>query len=334
MEIYWSKIHNRKSLIPLWELRRKYYGIKPDDRRCYFFTTKIINNQEQTEERTERGLGFSKFDMSENRIQEIYRKIIEFKPKWMILQPSMGAVLMDIGTRYDMPPISSLQYIELTGERIPPKLQEKMRDFFRCPVVSQYGCYEVNSIAYECPCGHMHIVTENVYVETLNERGESVTDKKGEIYLTSLHNRVMPFVRYGIGDIGILHKNHSCPCGNGAPIIELASARDNDFIYNEDGSRLHADIFANGIEKVNLIQEGSIVQYQIVQTDYSDFEIYLVVDEEENKKEIAGLLKEMLGIFTQNRNFHFYFCHHLVPSEKTGKMAWFTSKVKEGEKIW
>ena len=40
-----------------------------------------------------------------------------------------------------------------------------MEAFFNCKVASQYGCYEVNSIAYECPFHKLHVMTENVYVE-------------------------------------------------------------------------------------------------------------------------------------------------------------------------
>lgn len=72
-----------------------------------------------------------------------------------------------------------------------------MEAFFNCKVASQYGCYEVNSIAYECPFHKLHVMTENVYVEIVEDN---------QICITSKHNRVMPFVRYKVGDRGRLCK--------------------------------------------------------------------------------------------------------------------------------
>ena len=38
-------------------------------------------------------------------------------------------------------------------------------------MTNQYGCYEANSIAYECPCGNLHWMEENIYVEVLDDEG-------------------------------------------------------------------------------------------------------------------------------------------------------------------
>lgn len=59
LEVFWKREQNTKSLIPLWRKRMKYYGISPSDRRCYFFTTKIVNGEELEVEKTRFGLGFS-----------------------------------------------------------------------------------------------------------------------------------------------------------------------------------------------------------------------------------------------------------------------------------
>ena len=102
-----------------------------------------------------------------------------------------------------------------------------MEAFFNCKVASQYGCYEVNSIAYECPFHKLHVMTENVYVEIVEDN---------QICITSKHNRVMPFVRYKVGDRGRLCTDKNCSCGSQEPILELEMARDNDLIQKADGS--------------------------------------------------------------------------------------------------
>lgn len=327
LTVYWDTSQRIKSLLPLWLLRKKYYGITPETRRCYFFTTKVIECQVLERERSKYGLGFSKQGLSTGKIVGIYEEMMEFEPEWLLLQPSMAKLLVHVAKEHDLPPLETVRYIELTGERISNGGKRELKEFFSCPVASQYGCYEVNSIAYECPCGNMHVMEGNVHLEVMDVEQKSVWDREGEIYLTSLQNKVMPFIRYKVGDRGRIRDGSSCPCGNSAPIVELTEARDNDFIINEDGSKLHSDILAHAVEITNLVLEFSIVQYQIVQKGYSDFDIFLVLDDKDEKDEAARLFLQSLGAFAEGRSFHFYFPDCLLPGEATGKLAWFVSAV-------
>lgn len=317
LDIFWKREHNMKSLIPLWKKRQKYYGILPDDKRCYFFTTKVINGRELECEETESSLGFSKMDLSEKKLLEMYDKMLSFNPKWIIAQPSMMLLFINAIKKYNLRRLKRLEYIELTGERITDIEEQKITNFFECKVASQYGCYETNSIAYECPCGSMHVMSENVYVEIVEEK---------DICITSLHNKVMPFIRYKIGDRGSLTRNHCCPCGNREPIIKLDMARDNDWIYNSDGSRSHSDLFCNVINMINLQLQQVIMQYQIVQTDYKEFEVYLVINDKDASSFIMELFIKYYEKYQERSMFNFFFVDFLYPSEKTGKLAWFISK--------
>lgn len=333
LTVYWDTAQKIKSLLPLWLLRKKYYGITPQAKRCYFFTTKVIDHQLLDRERSQYGLGFSKQGLSKEQIVGVYEEMMEFEPEWLLLQPSMARLLVHTAKEHGLPPIQTVRYIELNGERIPDGVRRELQEFFDCPVASQYGCYEVNSIAYECPCGNMHVMEGNVYLEVVDSEQKSVWDREGEIYLSSLQNKVMPFIRYKVGDRGRMRDGSCCPCGNSAPVVELTEARDNDFIINEDGSRLHSDILAHAVEMTNLVLEFSIVQYQIVQKGYSDFDIFLVLDDEEEKGEAARLFLQSLGAFAEGRSFHFHFPECLLPGEVTGKLAWFVSEVSREGKV-
>lgn len=332
LTVYWDSSQRTKSLLPLWMMRKKYYGITPKSRRCYFFTTKVIDNRMIDRERSKYGLGFSKQGLSTDKIVTVYKEMMRFEPEWLLLQPSMARLLVYAAKENHLPPLETVRYIELTGERIPDGARREIKGFFGCPVASQYGCYEVNSIAYECPCGNMHVMEENVFLEVLNPEQKSVWDEEGELYLTSLQNKVMPFIRYQVGDRGRVRDGSRCSCGNPAPIVELTEARNNDFIMNEDGSSFHSDILAHAVEMTNLVLEFSIVQYQMVQKGYSDFDIFLVLDDESEKNEAVRLFLQSLGTFSEGRNFHFYFPACLLPGEVTGKLAWFVSEVNREDK--
>lgn len=274
LDILWKKDQNIKSLLPLWNKRKKYYGILPKDKRCYFFTTKILEGEDLQVEETKYGLGFNKMDLSKSKVLEIYKRMLDFSPQWMIVQPSIILLFTNVLKAHSLPPLPDLKYIELTGERITGEAKSAIADFFGCKVADQYGCYEANSIAYECPYGGLHVMTENVYVETVGENED-------DICITSLHNKAMPFIRYKIGDKGKIIHNHNCPCGSREPMIRLNMARENDWIYNRDGTKCHSDLFCSVIDKINLALQQAVIQYQIIQKDYNEFDVYLVIDEEE-----------------------------------------------------
>lgn len=319
LEVFWKRSQNIKSLIPLWNKRRLYYNISPLDRRCYFFTTKVVGGQDLEFEKSEYGLGFNKMNLTVDRLLSIYELMTEFNPRWMIVQPSMMMLLTKVVQQYDLQPLSDLSYIELTGEGITAGAKKFLKDFWSCNIASQYGCYEANSIAYECPCGSLHVMSENVFAENVGEE---------EICITSLHNKVMPFVRYKIGDKGKILYEHNCPCGSKEPVIELKVFRENDWIYNEDGTVSHSDIFCNIVDKINLALQQVILQYQIIQTDYKEFEVYIVMDDEEDMDEIQKMFIEFYEKYQQKSKFVFHFVDYLYPGEKTGKLAWFVSKMK------
>lgn len=328
LTVYWDSSQRIRSLLPLWMLRKRYYGITPESKRCYFFTTKVVGGQLIERERCKYGLGFSKMDLSEDNLICVYEEMKAFDPKWLLLQPSMAMLLVHTAKVNHLPALSGVRYIELTGERIPEGVKQTLKEFFHCSVASQYGCYEVNSIAYECPCGNMHVMDGSVHVEVIDSEQNPVWDMEGEICLTSLQNKAMPFVRYKVGDFGQMRHGIDCPCGNQAPVIKLAHARDNDLIINEDGSVIHSDILAHAVEVVNLNLEFCIIQYQIVQIEYWEFDVYFVLDEEDEKEVVMELFLQNLGGFADRRRFHFSFPDYLNPEEKTGKLAWFVSKVE------
>ena len=70
-------------------------------------------------------------------------------------------------------------------------------------------------------------------------------------------------------------------------------ARDNDLIQKADGSVAHYDCLFGVIERINLMLEMAILQFQIIQTDYEKFDVYMVVDDEEDIPEVQMLFKKL-----------------------------------------
>lgn len=327
MEVYWQKQDYVKSMYPLWFYRKHFYGIHTWDKMCRFYTISQVGSREELCRHTRNGLEFSKNDLSEERLLDIYRQMEEFQPVWLLLQPCIAELLCFIKIKYQMPDIASLRYIEMTGEELTEELRVRIQKCFHCPVANQYGANEVNSIAYECPEGHLHCMEDNVYVEILDDAGKPVpAGESGNIYVTTCHNHAMPFIRYGIGDIGSLEEN-TCSCGHRGRILKLKSGRRDDWVWMEDGQKINPYVFIRAVEAVNAIYERSIFQFQVVQTAYRNFLIHLAVDDDEELEAIRHCFLDNIGDSDlRDAQYEFYFYEKLFP-EINGKRKFFKSEI-------
>lgn len=91
-----------------------------------------------------------------------------------------------------------------------------------------YGMAERVAFASACQFGAMHVNADYAYVEIVNDDGQPTTDF-GFVVGTTLHNHVMPLVRYRLSDRA-RWKAGSCPCGRPFPVLEEISGKYEDAI--------------------------------------------------------------------------------------------------------
>lgn len=129
LNVYWDKTDFNKSLLSLWIYRKKYYGINPGDKMCYFYTIgntdryKTNGNIKYEEDKFR--IGFSKANLNDENMDWICMKIKEFNPRWLNLQPSIALLLAKAMTRNNIDKIQNLSYIELTGEMLLESTRQK-----------------------------------------------------------------------------------------------------------------------------------------------------------------------------------------------------------------
>jgi phenylacetate-CoA ligase len=148
---------------------------------------------------------------------------------------------------------ASLLGVYSTAEVLHDDQRETMRQAFGCKVFNQYGCREVPNIAWECRHGRMHVFADLVHLESVPLEGED------RLLVTSLTNRLMPFIRYDLGDSGWLLEG-ACPCGSPFPLMEMGMCRQNDLIRTPGGKRIHPAWFNRQLYGLTRIR-----QYQWVQ---------------------------------------------------------------------
>lgn len=319
-EVYWHPKENRRSLLSLWLLRKKYYGISAKNRMCYFYEA---GEEDDLIVQQKNSLAVARSSVYDARLEDGYRQILSYDPEWMILQPSIALLLCESALQYGVPP--SLRYIEFTGEYLEPSVRKRVERIFHCETANQYGTKEVNSIAYECPQGNLHIMSDNVYVETVADPSEPDI---AYLCVTSLQNYGMPLIRFQLEDRGEIHRNVSCACGCRGDVLELKSGRANDMVMMRDGSSRHPYMLMEIFQAINYYTQGGILQYQIVQNEVEKFVIRLVLEEEEFKedivKEIRRQFVDRLGYEVQIR---FVYYEGVFPGMDAGKPAVFLTKV-------
>ena len=332
-EIIWNKKDYNKSMLSLWVYRYKYYGVKPNDRFCYFFSMEntITDN---FYEYSENALGFSKCNLTEDRLLEICNMILEYNPVWLNLQPSIAILLAECFKKNKLKKIDGLKYIELTGEMLLDSTRKEIENIFDCAIANQYGCYEGNSIAYECPYGNMHCMEDNIYTEIVDEGGESVSGAlEGNIIITTLHSHVMPFIRYKIGDLGIIDNTHKCKCGNCSPILKLTSGRISDYAIMKDGSKVSSYVFVRAVEIINRKYENVIRQFRVIQKEYDFFVVELVLDEDavENLITEREVEDEFLYLLNDERlydtEFEFKYYNEFKLKDNEKKLRYFIREI-------
>ncbi len=209
----------------------------------------------------------------------------------------------------------SLGRVFSTSEHLSPRARKTIEKSFSAQVHDFYGTNEVSWVAWECEHGSMHIHSDNVIVEVVDESGQPA--KEGEILLTSLWRYSMPFIRYRIGDVGSL--GTSCKCGRGTHILKSLKGKDNDFFVLKSG-RPWSPMFLESI----LFEHDEIVLYQALQEEPGQLLVNVVVSSPPN---IAQITKELQECLPEETDIELCLVDSL-PKGRTGKIKSFISKVR------
>jgi phenylacetate-CoA ligase len=131
---------------------------------------------------------------------------------------SAAAQHAGLDPRRDFP---ALRAIFVGGEPLTPARQLRISQLWGVPVVDEYGCTEVGSLACRCPHGALHFWADRVKAEVYDPvSGEISATGTGELVITPLHLQAMPLVRYNLGDLVELAEI-DCPCGWHLPVIRV-----------------------------------------------------------------------------------------------------------------
>ena len=160
---------------------------------------------------------------------------------------------------------------------------------FDSPVYDIYGTSETKEIAWQCPHGGMHLNSDVVRLEVLDEAGRAVpTGHEGNLVATLLVNHAMPLVRYLTGDRGALLADH-CTCGRSSSLLGVVSGRSADMLVLAGGQRISPYALTCALESVS-----GVLRYQVSQLDAARVRVRAIAEGAANRDTIAHEMRTAL----------------------------------------
>jgi phenylacetate-CoA ligase len=199
------------------------------------------------------------------------------------------------------------------------KLLEKQ---FGIPVVNEYGASELDLIAFQNPQGEWQVNSETLFVEILDDENKVLPNgKEGRVVITSLYNKAHPFIRYDIGDIGILDEKSNFK----KPILKKLIGRTNDIALLPSGKKSPGLTFYY-VTKSIIEDDGNVKEFVIKQTKIDTFDIEYVSQHELTSDQIKNMEKAITTYLEIGLTFTFTRKEKLERS-KSGKLKQFVSLV-------
>ncbi|MFH0859838.1 MAG: hypothetical protein V1921_01420 [Candidatus Altiarchaeota archaeon] len=207
----------------------------------------------------------SAFNMDDTTMREYAERIRRKRPALLecYVSAAYGLSKFMLDNSIKPPEVGA---IITSGETLPESQRKTIEEAFNAKVYNRYGSREFGMIAQECEKQDgLHVNMESFYIETVSfESGEPVREgERGRMIVTSLENHGMPFIRYDIGDVGIL-STVECGCGRGLEAFSEVSGRMIDLIKTPRGKivsvhfmTLLFEDYADYIRNFQVVEKGS-----------------------------------------------------------------------------
>jgi phenylacetate-coenzyme A ligase PaaK-like adenylate-forming protein len=166
-----------------------------------------------------------------------------------------------------------LKEVRTGGETLTPAARRFVAEAFGCSVINSYGASEFFCIAFECRLGCLHLNSDWVILEPVDDRGQPVPRGQAghTTLLTNLANHVQPLIRYDLGDrVGI--QAAACGCGSPLPVITVDGRCDDSLRL---GSGRSGCVSIEPLALTSLLEEAGLFDFQVIQRGPLELELRL-----------------------------------------------------------
>jgi phenylacetate-CoA ligase len=193
---------------------------------------------------------------------------------------------------------------------------------FGVPIVNEYGASELDLIAFENPDGEWQVNSETLFIEILDSENNVLPyGKEGRIVITSLFNKAHPFIRYDIGDVGILDTKSTLK----KPILKKLVGRTNDVAVLPSGKKSPGLTFYY-VTKIIIEDDGNVKEFVIKQTKIDTFDIEYVSETELNLEQIEKV-EAAIALYLETGLVFTFIRKEKLERSKSGKLKQFVSLI-------
>ena len=316
----WSNIINRFGWFGIdfnSSLQARFYGIPLDF---------IGNKKERIKDMMSNRYRFTIFDLSDSILEKVLMKFKNKKFDYIngytssivlfakFLQKK-GVVLTTV--------CPTLKCCVVTSEMLFDDDKILLEKQFGIPVINEYGASELDLIAFQNQDGEWQVNSETLFVEILDDNKNVLPyGNEGHIVITSLYNKAHPFIRYDIGDIGILDERSTFK----KPILKKLIGRTNDIAILPSGKKSPGLTFYY-VTKSIINDDGNVKEFVIKQIKIDTFDIEYVSEIELTAIQIENIEKA-ITTYLENGLFFSFTRKEKLERSKSGKLKQFVSIVK------
>ena len=327
---YYAK--NKEAHAFTWALaknRYKWYDINLDSKQARFYGIPLNNTSKYFEKIKDLVLNrirFNIFDLSDESFREYLSTFKKNKFKYLygyatsLVLFARFLINKNIVLKDYCP---SLMSCISTSEMLTIQDRKLLEKGFGIIIINEYGISEAGGItAFQNKTMDWCLSFESQYIEIVDQNNENVSEGiDGDILITDLHNKAMPFIRYRVGDIGRLIKK-----GNKIYLDQLIG-RTNDNIILPNGKVSPGLTFyyiaRSTLEKTEILKEFIIRQISI-----DTFIFDVVCERDLNQLEIKNIKKDMDTYLVPNLNLRINRVNK-IRRPNSGKIKHFYSQVDE-----
>ena len=315
----WAVIQNRFSWYNLdfnTSRQARFYGI-PLDKKGYY--------KERFKDSLSKRYRFSVFDLSDAAFEAHLQK---FKTTSFDYINGYTSSIVQFAKYLERQSICltsicpTLKACVVTSEMLFDKDKLLMEQQFGVPVINEYGASELDLIAFQNTNNDWQLNSETLYIEILDKNNNGLPHgEEGRIVITSLYNKAHPFIRYDIGDIGIISEKSTLR----NPILKTLIGRTNDIAILPSGKKATGLTFYY-ITKSIIEDDGHVKEFVIEQLEKHLFKVIYVGVETLSEEKKETISQEMERYLEKGLTITFEKQEKLERS-KSGKLKQFTSHV-------
>ena len=156
----------------------------------------------------------------------------------------------------------------------------------------------------------------------VNENGQVLPNgEEGNIVITSLYNKAHPFIRYEIGDRGIIDENSTAK----KQILKSLTGRTNEFAVLPSGKKVPALSFYY-VTKSVIEDSGMVKEIKVIQEELAKFTIHYKAEAELNEVQKRKIIMAIESYLEKGLTVTFVKKNELERS-KSGKLKQFISRL-------